>query len=142
MTNTDDIKHRSILREIAHRVMLERGLAPDFPNKALAELDRIHGPATGTEASIRDLFHRGHRNGEAFPDFKSQYRNIEFYCPVNVCRDYLYVVDFLEHDILRLFKGLMGANSLPAGITYCHTQHKVLPTLIVIVFLEITLKYL
>ncbi len=55
MTNTDDIKHRSILQGIAHRVMLERGLDPDFPSQALAELDRIHGPATQTEASTRDL---------------------------------------------------------------------------------------
>ena len=55
MTNTDDTQHRSILQRIAHRVMLERGLVPDFPNQALAELDGIHGPATQTEASSRDL---------------------------------------------------------------------------------------
>ena len=35
--------------------MLERGLVPDFPIQALAELDGIHGPATRTEASTRDL---------------------------------------------------------------------------------------
>ena len=55
MTNTDDRQHRSILQRIAHRVMLERGLVPDFPTQALAELDGIHGPATRTEASTRDL---------------------------------------------------------------------------------------
>jgi VacB/RNase II family 3'-5' exoribonuclease len=55
MTDTDEIQHRSILQEIAHRVMLERGLFPDFPNQALAELDSIHGPATQTGASMRDL---------------------------------------------------------------------------------------
>jgi exoribonuclease-2 len=55
MTNTNDIKHRSILQRIAHRAMLERGLFPDFPAEALAELDAIHGPATHTEESIRDL---------------------------------------------------------------------------------------
>jgi VacB/RNase II family 3'-5' exoribonuclease len=55
MTNTDDRQHRSILQRIAHRVMLERGLFPDFPNRALAELDRIHAPATQTEASTRNL---------------------------------------------------------------------------------------
>ena len=55
MTNTDDIQHRSILQRIAHRVMLERGLVPDFPGKALAELDRIHGPATPSDASTHDL---------------------------------------------------------------------------------------
>jgi VacB/RNase II family 3'-5' exoribonuclease len=55
MTNTDDRQHRGILRRIARRVMLERGLVPDFPSQALAELDKIHGPATGGEESTRDL---------------------------------------------------------------------------------------
>jgi exoribonuclease-2 len=55
MTNTDERQHRSILQRIAHRVMLERGLVPDFPLPALAELDAIHGPATQTEGSTRDL---------------------------------------------------------------------------------------
>jgi hypothetical protein len=55
MTNTDDRPHRSILRGIAYRAMLERGLVPDFPPQALAELDGIHGPATRTEESPRDL---------------------------------------------------------------------------------------
>lgn len=55
MTDTNDRHHRSILRGIAHRAMLERGLAPDFPLQALAELDAIHGPATRTEESMRDL---------------------------------------------------------------------------------------
>jgi VacB/RNase II family 3'-5' exoribonuclease len=40
---------------MAHRAMLERGLAPDFPAQALAELNRIRGPAVRTEAAIRDL---------------------------------------------------------------------------------------
>jgi len=35
--------------------MLERGLVPDFPLEALAELEGIHGPATQTEESTRDL---------------------------------------------------------------------------------------
>jgi VacB/RNase II family 3'-5' exoribonuclease len=55
MTNTNDRKHRSILQRIAHRAMLERGLSPDFPAPALAELDGIPGPATRTEESTRDL---------------------------------------------------------------------------------------
>ena len=55
MTDTGDRQHRSILQRIAHRVMLERGLAPDFPLDALKELDGIHGPATQTEAGTRDL---------------------------------------------------------------------------------------
>jgi len=55
MTNTHDKRHHSILQAIAHRAMLERGLAPDFPKKALAELAGIRGPATQTGASVRDL---------------------------------------------------------------------------------------
>ncbi|MDD5542468.1 MAG: RNB domain-containing ribonuclease [Acidobacteriia bacterium] len=55
MTNPNDRQHRSILQRIAHRAMLERGLAPDFPPQALAELDAIHGPATRVDGSTRDL---------------------------------------------------------------------------------------
>jgi exoribonuclease-2 len=55
MTGTVDNQHRSILQRIAHRVMLERGLVPEFPPQALAELDGIHGPATGADESTRDL---------------------------------------------------------------------------------------
>jgi VacB/RNase II family 3'-5' exoribonuclease len=55
MTNTDDKQHRAILQAIAHRMMLEKGLVPDFPPQVLAELDAIHGAATGTEKSTRDL---------------------------------------------------------------------------------------
>ena len=55
MTDPGDRQHRSILQRIARRVMLERGLAPDFPPEALRELDGIHGPATRAEAATRDL---------------------------------------------------------------------------------------
>src|SRR5512140_1839780 len=55
MKGADNRQHRSILQELAHRAMLKRGLVPDFPLQALAELDGIHGPARGTEESTRDL---------------------------------------------------------------------------------------
>ncbi len=55
MKYNDARQHRSILQQIARRVMLEKGLAPNFPVQALAELERIHGPATRTEESTRDL---------------------------------------------------------------------------------------
>jgi VacB/RNase II family 3'-5' exoribonuclease len=55
MTNTDNRQHRSLLKKIAHRVMMERGFFPDFSPQAIAELDGIHGPATRTEESTRDL---------------------------------------------------------------------------------------
>jgi len=35
--------------------MMERGFFPDFSPRAIAELDGIHGPATRTEESTRDL---------------------------------------------------------------------------------------
>jgi exoribonuclease-2 len=53
--NANNGQHRSILQDIAHRVMLERGLLPDFSPEALAELDRIQAPAQEIAASIRDL---------------------------------------------------------------------------------------
>jgi len=48
-------QHRFILRSIAHRAMLERGLFPDFSPHALAELDGIRVAATRAEESTRDL---------------------------------------------------------------------------------------
>jgi ribonuclease R len=42
--NTNSQKHRTILRNIAHQAMLERGLLPEFSAEALAELGRIQGP--------------------------------------------------------------------------------------------------
>ncbi|HEX9115722.1 MAG TPA: RNB domain-containing ribonuclease [Anaerolineae bacterium] len=40
-----DHDHRALLQDIARRAMIERGLLPDFSPEALAELDRIQGPA-------------------------------------------------------------------------------------------------
>ncbi|HSB66962.1 MAG TPA: RNB domain-containing ribonuclease [Anaerolineales bacterium] len=56
-----DKQHRAILQSIAHRVMLERGLLPDFSSLALAELGMLQSPAmkngapAGTESQIEDL---------------------------------------------------------------------------------------
>ncbi len=46
---------RSELQRIAHRVMQERGLEPDFSPAALSELAAIRGPAVKAAASTRDL---------------------------------------------------------------------------------------
>ncbi len=48
-------QHRVILQNIARRVMLERGLLPDFSAEALAELAAIVAPAVADDASLRDL---------------------------------------------------------------------------------------
>jgi len=55
MTDPADRQHRSTLQRIAHQAMLDKGLVPDFPPPALAELEGIHGPATATDGSTRDL---------------------------------------------------------------------------------------
>jgi VacB/RNase II family 3'-5' exoribonuclease len=51
----NDQNHRSILKDIAHRAMLERGLLPDFSNEVLAELGRLQVPAPTNDESIRDM---------------------------------------------------------------------------------------
>ena len=56
MTDTHDGQHRSILQRIAHRVMLEKGLVPDFPPPALAELDGIHGAGSLDPVFKRRMF--------------------------------------------------------------------------------------
>jgi VacB/RNase II family 3'-5' exoribonuclease len=48
-------QHRAILQGIARRVMLERGLLPDFSAEALAELAAIAAPAVTDDGSLRDL---------------------------------------------------------------------------------------
>jgi len=55
MIDRNDKQHRSILQRIAHQAMVAKGLVPDFPAQALTELAGIHGPATGTDGSTRDL---------------------------------------------------------------------------------------
>ena len=52
---TTNKHHRAILKEIAHRAMLERGLLPDFSTEALAELDRIQLSAAIDGNTTRDL---------------------------------------------------------------------------------------
>jgi VacB/RNase II family 3'-5' exoribonuclease len=48
---------REILRGIARRVMLERGLKPDFDDDALRELRAIVGPSLQQGPAIKDLRH-------------------------------------------------------------------------------------
>ena len=55
MTDPQNLPDRLRLQRIAHRVMLERGLEPDFSGPALAELAQVHGPATAPEGTVRDL---------------------------------------------------------------------------------------
>jgi len=42
--NSNNTRHRFLLQRIAHRVMLERGLLPDFAPEALAELEQLREP--------------------------------------------------------------------------------------------------
>jgi len=57
MKDTEDKQHRSHLQRIARRVMLERGLLPDFSSQALAELSSLQEPQTTDDAATRDLRH-------------------------------------------------------------------------------------
>ena len=53
-----DQSHRALLRALARRAMLARGLQPDFSSAALAELAAIPGPATpesDADGAVRDL---------------------------------------------------------------------------------------
>src|ERR1700681_3581390 len=50
--------HRHNLQAIAHRVMLDRGLEPDFPSAAQAEADHLSSPAQPVkvgDGGTRDL---------------------------------------------------------------------------------------
>ncbi len=55
--NPNHTNHRALLQSIAHRVMLERGLLPDFSPEVLVELGRLQHPAHMIEGilEIRDL---------------------------------------------------------------------------------------
>ena len=53
--NVTGEQHRSLLQTIARRVMLERGLLPDFSAEALTELGRIQAPAATNGSQARDL---------------------------------------------------------------------------------------
>jgi len=55
VTKNENTPHRATLAEIAHRVMLEKGLVPDFPPRALAELQGIRGPAAADGKPAHDL---------------------------------------------------------------------------------------
>lgn len=47
--------HRTTLKQIARKAMLERGLEPDFPPDVLAELSEINFPAKDDKGIDRDL---------------------------------------------------------------------------------------
>jgi VacB/RNase II family 3'-5' exoribonuclease len=48
-------QQRQILRQIARRVMVERGLLPDFSDAARAELSKINSGGAENDGNIRDL---------------------------------------------------------------------------------------
>ncbi len=52
--NQNNQTHRTILKDIAHRVMLERGLLPDFSAAALAELGKQPSTSANDSHTIRD----------------------------------------------------------------------------------------
>ena len=50
-----DYGDRSILRTIARRAMIEKGLVPDFPQEVITELAGIKMPAVTNGEMVRDL---------------------------------------------------------------------------------------
>ena len=46
---------RAVLQRIARKVMVERGLLPDFPADVRAELGKIQPPATTDDGQVRDV---------------------------------------------------------------------------------------
>jgi exoribonuclease II len=56
--NRQQPHHRSDLKEIARRAMVERGLEPDFSGQVESELKRISGPAPANSPGARDLRNR------------------------------------------------------------------------------------
>jgi exoribonuclease-2 len=57
MTHAQEPQNRASLQRIAHRVMLEKGLVPDFSKQALDELADIREAAASGDKSSRDLRH-------------------------------------------------------------------------------------
>ena len=53
MNETEDRQHRALLQRLARKAMMERGLAPDFPQDAIEQLDAISAPAQ--DATVRDM---------------------------------------------------------------------------------------
>ncbi len=51
--NTNNRNHRGILKEIAHRAMLERGFLPDFSVEALAELETLKAAQLKTSEAAK-----------------------------------------------------------------------------------------
>ena len=47
--------HRTDLKSIARRAMVERGLLPDFSVAAMTELARVQTAATDRRSDMRDL---------------------------------------------------------------------------------------
>jgi VacB/RNase II family 3'-5' exoribonuclease len=55
MIDRKNRQHRQILQSIAHQVMIERGLIPDYPSQVLEQLDTIQEPVTLSEEQFSDL---------------------------------------------------------------------------------------
>jgi exoribonuclease R len=54
MKNTNHTNHRGLLQAIAHRVMLERGLLPDFSSEVNAELRQLQLPVMMESYPVKD----------------------------------------------------------------------------------------
>jgi VacB/RNase II family 3'-5' exoribonuclease len=53
--HTESCNHSSILKDIAHQAMIDRGLQPDFSAEAEKQAESISGAASDADASVKDL---------------------------------------------------------------------------------------
>ena len=51
----DELKHRTILENLADQAMIDRGLLPDFSPEALAELDVLQNQAEQNAGQLKGV---------------------------------------------------------------------------------------
>ena len=53
--HADELKHRTILENLADQAMIDRGLLPDFSPEALAELDVLQKQAAQNDGQLKEF---------------------------------------------------------------------------------------
>jgi VacB/RNase II family 3'-5' exoribonuclease len=101
--NSNHSNHRALLESIAHRVMLERGLLPDFSSEALAELGKLLHPAMAEAGSA-----------EGFPGFRDKRSLIWASIDNDDSRDLdqLTVAEALPGDKVKILVAVADVDSL------------------------------
>ena len=101
--NAEDQNHQSILRHIAHRVMLERHLLPDFSTEALDELEYIKMPIETIDESA--INHEIVRNLRNLP-----WASIDNDDSLDL--DQVTVAELMSGDMIKILVGVADVDSL------------------------------